>query len=86
MPSLSFWLFIDDTSLKKTTSKEFKIKDELISNKNELENFKIDDPLVNLATLCNLSTTQNANKVAQLKNNLQRNKLDDYFRIIFNPI
>jgi poly(A) polymerase len=34
-------------------------------------NFKIDDPLVNLATLCNLSTTQNANKVAQLKNNLQ---------------
>ena len=44
MTSLSFWLFIDYTSLKKTTSKEFKIKDELISNKNELENFKIDDP------------------------------------------
>jgi poly(A) polymerase len=33
--------------------------------------FKIDDPLVNLAILCNLSTTQNANKVTQLKNNLQ---------------
>ena len=33
--------------------------------------FKIDDSLVNLATLCNLSTTQNANKVTQLSAYLQ---------------
>ena len=44
MPSISFWLFIDDKGLKKTTSKELKIKDELISYKKELKNFKIDYP------------------------------------------
>lgn len=34
-------------------------------------NFKINDPLVNLAILCNLSTIQNENKITLLKNNLQ---------------
>jgi poly(A) polymerase len=33
--------------------------------------FKINDPLVNLAILCNLSTIQNKNKITLLKNNLQ---------------
>ena len=34
-------------------------------------NFKINDPLVNLAILCNLSTIQNENKITLIKNNLQ---------------
>ena len=34
-------------------------------------NFKINDPLVNLAILCNLSIIQNKNKITLLKNNLQ---------------
>ncbi len=34
-------------------------------------NLKINDPLVNLAILCNLSIIQNENKITLLKNNLQ---------------
>jgi poly(A) polymerase len=39
-------------------------------------NFKINDPLVNLAILCNLCTIQNENKITLLKNNLQLSNKD----------